>query len=154
MELWKRHKSALKQNFNRLVKQIKAQQRGEQGTRADQRGRPRSEKPQPVAGHNMSLSDGNEEGNGSHHCALSASSAPPNATNSHRPVLKRLAAIVASIKSELDLPSATSIPDTIAMAMSSLGLAVVGTMTLKHKAAQVAHELDIPIVESEAQIEE
>ena len=62
---------------------------------------------------------------------------------------------MASIKSELGLPSATSIPDTIAMGMSSLELAVVGTMTLKHKAAQVAHELDIPIVESnEAQREE
>ena len=35
-----------------------------------------------------------------------------------------------------------------------LGLAVVGTMTLKEKAMQVARELVIPIVESDAQREE
>ena len=101
-----------------------------------------------------SLSDGNEEGSGSHQCALSASTAPPTTTKAHRPVLKPLATIVASIKSELGLPSATSIPDTVSMGMSLLGLAVVGTMTLKDKAAQVARELDIPIVGSEAQREE
>ena len=144
----------LKKNFNRLLRQVKAEQRGEQGAGADQRGRQCSEEPQPVAGHHGSLKDGNEAGNGSHHCALSASTAPPTTTKTRRPVLKPFATIVASIKSELGLPSATSIPDTIAMAMSSLGLAVVGTMTLKDKAAQVAHELDIPIVESEARREE
>ena len=142
----------LKKNFNRLLKQVKAEQRGQQGAGADQRGRQCSER---LAGHHGSLKDGNEAGNGSHHCALSASTAPPTTTKTRRPVLKPFATIVASIKSELGLPSATSIPDTIAMGMSSLGLAVVGTMTLKDKAAQVAHKLDIPIVESdEAQREE
>ena len=110
-----------------------------------------SEQPPPVAGHSMSLTGGNEEGNGSHHCAPSASTAPPTATKARRPVLKPLATIVASIKSELGLPSATSIPDTLSMGMSLLGLAAVGTMTLKEKAAQVARELNIPVVESEAQ---
>ena len=144
----------LKKNFNRLLREVKAEQRGQQGAGADQRGRQRSEKPQQEAGHHGSLKDRNEERDLSHHFALSASTAPPMTTKPRRPVLKPFAAIVASIKSELGLPSATSIPDTIAMAMSSLGLAVLGTMTLKDKAAQVAHELDIPIVESEAQREE
>ena len=107
-----------------------------------------------MAGYHGSLIDGKEEGNSSHHCALSASTALPTTTNSRRPVLKPLATIVASIKSELGLPSATSIPDTLSMGMSLLGLAVVGTMTLKEKAMQVARELVIPIVESEAQREE
>ena len=145
----------LKKNFNRLLRQVKAEQRGEQGAGADQRGRQCSEEPQPVAGHHGSLKDGNEAGKVSHRCTLSASTAPPTTTKTRLPVLKPLAAIVASIKSELGLPSATSIPDTIAMGMSSLELAVVGTMTLKHKATQVARELDIPIVESDkAQREE
>ena len=104
-----------------------------------------------MAGHRGILSDANEEGNGSQHCAPSASTAPPTATNARRLVLKPLATIVASIKSELGLPSATPIPDAISMGISLLGLAVVGTMTLKERAAQVARELDIPVVESEAQ---
>ena len=141
----------LKKNFNRLLRQVKAEERGQQGAGADQRGRQCSER---LAGHHGSLKDGNEAGKVSHRCTLSASTAPPTTTKTRRPVLKPLAAIVASIKSELGLPSATSIPDTIAMGMSSLELAVVGTMTLKDKAAQVARKLDIPIVESEAQREE
>ena len=144
----------LKKNFDRLSREVETEQQGQQGAGADQRGRQRSEEPQPEAGHHGSLKDGNEAGKVSHRCTLSASTAPPTTTKTRRPVLKPFAAIVASIRSELGLPLATSIPDTIAMAMSSLGLAVVGTMTLKDKAAQVAHELDIPIVESEAQREE
>ena len=69
------------------------------------------------------------------------------AANAPRPVLRPIGAITGSIQSELDLPRTTSISDTISMSMSLLGLAAVGTMTLKDKAAQVAHELGIPITE-------
>ena len=67
--------------------------------------------------------------------------------NAPRPVLRPIGAIIGSIQSELDLPRTTSISDTISMSMSLLGLAAVGTMTLQDKAAQVAHELGIPITE-------
>ena len=66
-------------------------------------------------------------------------------TGAPRPVLKPIALIVARIKSELVLPAATSIPDTLAQSMSALGLAAVATMTLKDKAVRVAKELNIDI---------
>ena len=54
--------------------------------------------------------------------------------------------VAALIQSELDLPSTSSISDTISMGISSPGLAV-GTMTLKDRAVRVAKELGIPVTE-------
>ena len=143
----------LKENFDRLVRQVRAQQQGEQ-TGADLTDQQRSEEPQLVTGRHGSLSACSEEGTGSPHCAVSASTMPSTTTiQACRLVPKPLAAIIAAIKSELGLPSTTSIPNTISIGMSSLELEVAGTMTLKDKAAQLASELNIPILESEAQAE-
>ena len=67
--------------------------------------------------------------------------------NTRQPALKPIATIAALIRSELDLPSATSISETISMSMSALELVAVDTTTLKAKAIRVAQELDIPITE-------
>ena len=90
--------------------------------------------------------DDSEESKGSR---LSTSRAPPTSTttNARQPALKSITALVASIKSELGLPPATSIFDTISMGMSSLGLAVTDAMTLKDKAIRLAQELGIPVTE-------
>ena len=150
LELWNTHKGFLKQNFPRLVDEIKAQRRAEQET-GDQSGQQRAEEdPPPLAGGLSSCNDGREESSGSHHQdrATSSSSAPPpnsTATNTGHPPLEPLGALVALIKSELDLPSAMPIADAISMSMSLLGLVAASTMALNDKALLVARELDIPI---------
>ena len=90
--------------------------------------------------------DDSEESKGSR---LSTSRAPPTSTttNARQPALKSITALVASIKSELGLPPATSIFDTISMSRSSLELTVTDAITLKDMAIQVAQKLGIPITE-------
>ena len=61
LELWNTHKGFLKQNFPRLVDEIKAQRRAEQET-GDQSGQQRAEEdPPPLAGGLSSCNDGREE---------------------------------------------------------------------------------------------
>ena len=150
LERWNAHKGFLKANFRRLVQEVKAQRRGKQGT-GDQSGQQRVEdEPARVAGGRHSCNDGGEESNGSRlGRTTSTSRTPPTRStmNTRQPALKPIATIAALIRSELDLPSATSISETISMSMSALELAAVGTMTLKAKAIRVAQELDIPISE-------
>ena len=58
MELWNTHKGFLKQNFPRLVDEIKAQRWAEQET-GDQSGQQRAEEdPPPLAGGLSSCNDG------------------------------------------------------------------------------------------------
>ena len=150
LERWDGQKGFLKANFRRLVQEVKAQRRGEQET-GDQSGQQRVEdEPPPVAGGPHSCNDGIEESNGSRlGRTTSTSRTPPTSstTNTRQPALKPIATIAALIRSELDLPSATSISETISMSMSTLELVAVDTMTLKAKAIRVAQELDIPITE-------
>ena len=150
LERWNAHKGFLKANYRRLVQEVKAQHRGEHET-GDQSDQQRmEEEPPPVAGRPHSCNDGSEESNGSRlDRTTSTSSASPTSStmNTRQPALKPIATIAALIRSELDLPSATSISETISMSMSALELAAVGTMTLKAKAIRVAQELDIPITE-------
>ena len=170
MELWNTHKGLLWENFSRLVKEVEAQRRGGQeiGYQSCQQ---RPEAPLADACGRLSCNEDSEESNGSHQDRTASSSdAPSNITNTNcshqdrttslpgapsnsttsnvcQPALKPITAIVDLIKSELDLPSTTSIPDTITTGMSSLGLAVVDTMTLKDRAVRVAKELGIPVTE-------
>ena len=153
LERWNTHKSFLKSNFRRLVQEVKVHEhRGEQET-GEQSGQQRMEEaPAPVTGGRHSRTDVSEECDGSGQaCSTSSSSASPTSTttSARQPALKvkPIATIADLIRSELDLPSATSISDTIFMSMSALELVTVGTMTLKAKAIRVAQELDIPVTE-------
>ena len=149
LELWNTHKGLLWKNFGRLVKEVEAQRRGGQES-GDPSGQQRPEAPLAEARGRLSRNEASEDSNGSHQDRTASSSGAPSnstTTNVRQPALKPITAIIDLIKSELDLPPTTSIPDTISMGMSSLGLAVVDTMTLKDKAVRVAHELGIPITE-------
>ena len=146
LELWNTHKGLLLKNFGRIVNEVKAQQQREQEN-GDQSGQQHAEEqPPPVAGGHHHCNDDSEESKGSR---LSMSRAPPTSTttNARQPALKSITALVASIKSELGLPPATSIFDTISMSRSSLELTVTDAITLKDMAIQVAQKLGIPITE-------
>ena len=150
LELWNAHKGCLKKHFGRIVDEVRAQQR-EDHENGDQSGQQRPEPPPAAVVH--SSCKGDSEGiNGSRQgrsISSSTSRVSPTSTltNARQPALKPITALIASIKSELGLPPATSIFDTISMGMSSLGLAVTDAMTLKDKAIRLAQELGIPVTE-------
>ena len=83
LELWNTHKGFLKQNFRRVVQEVKTQQRRgqENGDQSDHQ-QPAVEEPLPVVTGGSHSS--NEDRGGSNQRATSASSAPSTAT-SQRP---------------------------------------------------------------------
>ena len=154
METWNAHRDILKDNFIRLKDEVKAQQSVKQMSL--DRGQQRVEEAQPVAA-GQNQGDNNDAGLDSHDeekggtqwggeatsASSSASSmlpaAPLTSTKGRRLGLKPISVILAAIKTELSLPSPTSILEAIARSISLLGLPVAGGMTLNSKAVRVAN---------------